>query len=98
MRAMILNEKASGHLELADLPRADLKSGEVRIKVHACGVCRTDLHVVDGELEHPKMPIVPGHEIVGTVIEVGHDVQGLLIGTRVGVPWLGFSYSRKSVV
>ena len=73
-------------VELADpQPRA----GEVRVAVAACGVCRTDLHVVDGELSHPKLPIIPGHEIVGRVDAVGPGVTGLEIGMRVGIPWLG---------
>jgi propanol-preferring alcohol dehydrogenase len=63
--------------------------GEVRIKVAACGVCRTDLHVVDGELPRPKLPLVPGHEIVGRVDALGPDVAGFELGQRVGVPWLG---------
>jgi alcohol dehydrogenase, propanol-preferring len=63
--------------------------GEVLIAVSACGVCRTDLHVVDGDLSDPKLPIIPGHEIVGRVIAKGNDVAALAIGSRVGVPWLG---------
>jgi len=65
--------------------------GEVRIAVTACGVCRTDLHVVDGELTEPKLPIVPGHEIIGRVVELGDGVSGLTAGQRVGVPWLGWA-------
>jgi propanol-preferring alcohol dehydrogenase len=73
-------------VELADpQPRA----GEVRVAVAACGVCRTDLHVVDGELPHPKLPIIPGHEVVGRVDAVGAGVTGLAAGMRVGIPWLG---------
>jgi propanol-preferring alcohol dehydrogenase len=63
--------------------------GEVLLRVEACGVCRTDLHVVDGELTHPKLPIIPGHEIVGRVAAVGPGVTGFALGSRVGVPWLG---------
>jgi propanol-preferring alcohol dehydrogenase len=63
--------------------------GEILVAISACGVCRTDLHVVDGELPHPKLPIVPGHEIVGRVEAVGSRVEGFTIGRRVGVPWLG---------
>jgi len=62
---------------------------EILVAVTACGVCRTDLHVVDGELEHPKLPIVPGHEIVGRVAATGAGVSGFAIGERIGVPWLG---------
>jgi propanol-preferring alcohol dehydrogenase len=64
-------------------------AGQLLIGVHACGVCRTDLHVVDGELAHPKRPIIPGHEIVGTVAALGNDVAGFQVGDRVGVPWIG---------
>ena len=63
--------------------------GEIRLRILACGVCRTDLHVVDGELTHPKLPVVPGHEIVGVVDALGTGVEGLSQGQRVGVPWLG---------
>jgi len=64
-------------------------AGEILIEVKACGVCRTDLHVVDGELTHPKLPVVPGHEIVGRVVSLGQGVSGFAVGERVGVPWLG---------
>lgn len=64
-------------------------SGEILVKVHACGVCRTDLHVVDGELAHPKLPLVPGHEVIGRVAAVGEAVEEFQVGDRVGVPWLG---------
>lgn len=67
------------------------RPGEVLIKVHACGVCRTDLHVVDGELTSPHLPCIPGHEVVGTVLALGADVEALAVGDRVGVPWLGFT-------
>jgi alcohol dehydrogenase, propanol-preferring len=66
-------------------------SGEVLIEIAACGVCRTDLHVVDGELPDPALPLVPGHEIVGRVAALGAGVEGLAVGGRVGVPWLGFT-------
>ena len=69
-------------------------SGEVRVRVRACGVCRTDLHVVDGELAFPGHPVVPGHEIVGTIEAIGAGVEGLAIGDRVGVPWLGWTCGR----
>jgi propanol-preferring alcohol dehydrogenase len=68
-----------------------LQSGEVRVRVSACAVCRTDLHVVDGELPDPKLPIVPGHEIVGHVIEIGAGVSPFSRGERVGIPWLGWT-------
>src|SRR3954470_4014591 len=65
--------------------------GQVLVKVNACAVCRTDLHVVDGELPEPKLPLVPGHEIVGLVEAIGEEVQDFAIGERVGVPWLGWT-------
>lgn len=67
------------------------RSGEILLKVHACGVCRTDLHLVDGELPHPKLPVVPGHEVVGRIVAVGDGVEHVQIGERVGVPWLGYA-------
>jgi propanol-preferring alcohol dehydrogenase len=72
-----------------DLPQPS--AHEVLIRVHACGVCRTDLHIVDGELSSPKLPLVPGHEIVGTVAVRGPAVEQLAVGDRVGVPWLGWT-------
>jgi len=75
----------------ADVPAPEVGPGEVRLRVRACGVCRTDLHVVDGELQEPKLPLVPGHQIVGTVEQLGAGVTGLAAGDRVGVPWLGWT-------
>ena len=66
------------------------------LRVHACGVCRTDLHIVDGELTHPLLPLIPGHQIVGTVEALGEDVSGLFVGQRVGVPWLGWTCGHCS--
>jgi propanol-preferring alcohol dehydrogenase len=86
---MIL-EKPDGILKLADIPVPKPGKGQILIEVHVCGVCRTDLHVLDGELSHPKLPLVMGHQVVGTIVEKGADTQ-LPIGTRVGVPWLGGS-------
>lgn len=63
--------------------------GELLINVRACGVCRTDLHVIDGDLSHPKLPLIPGHEVVGTIAALGDGVTGFSVGDRVGVPWLG---------
>ena len=76
-------------LEWTELPDREPGPGEVRVKVAACGVCRTDLHVVDGELPDPHLPIIPGHEIVGRIDRLGPGVTGLALGERVGVPWLG---------
>ena len=88
MRAMILDAPGQP-LRAADLPVPTPEPEQVLIRVRACGVCRTDLHVVDGELTHPKLPLVLGHQIVGTVVEVGEKVQQFSRGDRVGVPWLG---------
>jgi propanol-preferring alcohol dehydrogenase len=90
MRAMLLQETKKP-LVLQDIPKPKPKENELLIQVRACGVCRTDLHVKDGELPHPKLPLVLGHEIVGVVEELGKDVQGFQKGDRVGVPWLGGS-------
>jgi propanol-preferring alcohol dehydrogenase len=78
-------------LRLRDLPLPEPGPGQVRIRVRACGVCRTDLHILDGDLPDPGRPVVPGHEAVGPVEAVGAGVQGLAPGDRVGVPWLGFT-------
>ncbi len=87
MLAMVL-ERPGEPLRLSERPDPEPSDGEVRVRVAACGVCRTDLHVVDGELPQPKLPVVPGHEIVGRVEAIGRGVE-LDIGSRVGVPWLG---------
>jgi propanol-preferring alcohol dehydrogenase len=76
-------------LEWTELPDRTPGAGEIRLKVAACGVCRTDLHVVDGELPEPEVPIIPGHEIVGRIDAIGAGVEGLHLGQRVGIPWLG---------
>jgi alcohol dehydrogenase, propanol-preferring len=88
MQAMIL-EQPGVPLRLVERSDPRPAAGEVRVRVAACGVCRTDLHVVDGELPNPKLPIVPGHEIVGRIDMVGNGVSTLEPGQRVGVPWLG---------
>ena len=88
MQAMVLN-KIGGALQWTELADRRPGAGEIRVKVTACGVCRTDLHVVDGELPHPRVPIIPGHEIVGRIDLVGPGVEGLRVGDRVGIPWLG---------
>jgi propanol-preferring alcohol dehydrogenase len=88
MRAMIL-ETPRSPLVLRERPLPAPGPGEILVAVAACGVCRTDLHVVDGELPHPKLPLVPGHEIVGRVAALGAGVEGLAIGERIGVAWLG---------
>jgi len=88
MRAMVL-ERPGRPLEMRERSVPKPGPGEILIAVAACGVCRTDLHVVDGELTRPKLPIVPGHEIVGRVVEAGAGVSAFPVGARVGVPWLG---------
>jgi propanol-preferring alcohol dehydrogenase len=90
MRAMVLDQPRQ-KLRPAELERPSPLPGQVIIRVHACAVCRTDLHVVDGELPDPKPHLVPGHEIVGTVVEIGPGVDRFRIGERVGVPWLGWT-------
>jgi propanol-preferring alcohol dehydrogenase len=90
MRAMIL-ETPHQPLRLVDLPVPKPKPGQILIRVHACAVCRTDLHIVDGELKHPKIPLIPGHQIVGTVETLGEGVEDFQVGDRVGVPWLGYT-------
>src|SRR5438876_742172 len=87
---MILR-RAREPLQLVDVPKPQPKKGEVLIRIEACAVCRTDLHIVDGELAHPKLPLVPGHEIVGTVVESRLETDRFAIGDRVGVPWLGWT-------
>ena len=88
MNAMVLKRIGTA-LEWTELPDRQPGPGQIRVKVAACGVCRTDLHVVDGELPNPKVPIIPGHEIVGRIDAVGPGVEGLKVGERVGIPWLG---------
>ena len=90
MRAMVLHA-ARTQLQMAELQTPALGPSQILIQVRACGVCRTDLHVVDGELEHPKLPLVPGHEIIGVVAEMGAHAGRFALGDRVGVPWLGFT-------
>ncbi len=91
MRAMALTRFGLGHLDAVEMDTPAPRPGEVVVRVLACGVCRTDLHVVDGDLPDPAIPIVPGHEIVGRVEAVGRDVTTCVPGDRVGIPWLGWS-------
>ena len=90
MRAMVL-ERPGEPLRLTGLPRPTPGPGQLLLQVHACAVCRTDLHVVDGELPSPALPLVPGHEIVGTVAARGDGAERFALGDRVGVPWLGWT-------
>lgn len=95
MRAMLL-EKTGQALREAELPMPKPGPGQVLLRVSACAVCRTDLHVVDGELMEPKLPLVPGHEIVGTVKEKGQGAERFEVGDRVGIPWLGWTCGECS--
>jgi len=88
MHAMVLRSIGAA-LEWTELPDREPGPGQIRVEVAACGVCRTDLHVVDGDLPNPVLPIIPGHEIVGRVNAIGPGVEGLSLGERVGIPWLG---------
>src|SRR5512142_3298264 len=88
MRAMVL-EKSRSQLVMREMAVPSPGAAEVLVRVSACGLCRTDLHVVDGDLREPKLPLVPGHQIVGVVDQLGKEVEGFKLGDRVGVPWLG---------
>jgi propanol-preferring alcohol dehydrogenase len=90
MRAMVL-EKPQHALQLRDVPKPKPAKGQLLVRVATCAVCRTDLHVVDGELPDPKLPLIPGHQIVGRVEQIGTAVEGFSIGDRVGIPWLGWT-------
>src|SRR3977135_2919819 len=90
MHAMVL-EQARTTLVKRERESPAPPAGEILVEIAACGVCRTDLHVVDGELPHPKLPMVPGHEIVGRIAAIGSGVEALAVGERGGVPWLGFT-------
>ena len=90
MRAMIL-EKVNQPLQLKSIPVPKPNEKQVLIKIIACGVCRTDLHIVDGELPNPNLPLIPGHEIVGVVVKKGEEVKSLKEGQFVGIPWLAYT-------
>jgi propanol-preferring alcohol dehydrogenase len=90
MRAMVLVEQGKP-LVLREVPDPVAGPGQVLIQVHTCGVCRTDLHVADGDLTKPKLPLIMGHQIVGKALALGEGVHGVAVGDRVGVPWLGGS-------
>jgi len=90
MRAMVL-AKPRQPLVLRDVPKPNPEPGQLLVRVSACAVCRTDLHIVDGELPDPKLPLIPGHQIVGRVEAVGTGTEKFSIGERVGIPWLGWT-------
>lgn len=90
MKAMIF-KSAGQPLELKEVEIPAPGSDQVLVKVKACGVCRTDLHIVDGELAEPKIPLIPGHEIIGEIVKTGDQVEGFQPGDLVGIPWLGYT-------
>lgn len=90
MRAMVLKHQGQ-ELQCVQLPIPSPQENELLIKVHTCGICRTDLHVVDGDLKQPKLPVIPGHQIVGEIVKLGSAVSDFHIGQRIGVSWLGGS-------
>jgi propanol-preferring alcohol dehydrogenase len=91
MQAMVLNRPGAGVVDQVERDVPTPRPGEVLVRVRACGVCRTDLHLVDGELPPAEVPIVPGHEIVGVVEQIGPGVTEFAVGDRVGIPWLGYT-------
>jgi propanol-preferring alcohol dehydrogenase len=93
MRAAVL-DRSGARLRIADLPRPQPGQGQVLLRVRSCGVCRTDLHIVDGELTEPKLPLVPGHQVVGEVVELGQDASRFKLGERAGLAWLGWTCGR----
>jgi propanol-preferring alcohol dehydrogenase len=95
MKAMVL-KKQGERLSLEDIPVPSFGPQQVLVRVRACAVCRTDLHVTDGDLPHPKLPLVPGHEIVGTIEAIGDGVKGFKKGQKVGIPWLGYTCGECS--
>jgi len=98
MRAMVL-EKPKEPLELRDVPKPKAERGQLLVRVRTCAVCRTDLHVVDGELPNPKLPLIPGHQIVGRVEAIGEGADPKFhIGDRVGIPWLRLDGWRLCVL
>jgi propanol-preferring alcohol dehydrogenase len=93
MRAMVLEEPGQP-LVYKKVPVPKPAEGQVLIKIIACGICRTDLHVIDGELAHPKLPLIPGHEIIGQIIKTGALIENLKVNDLVGVPWLGYTCGK----
>src|ERR1700746_959009 len=92
MRAMVL-DKPTQPLQSRDVPKPKPARGQLLVRISACAVCRTDLHVVDGELPGPKLPPILGHQIAGRIEEIGGGVKGFSLGDRVGIPWLGWTDS-----
>src|ERR1041384_5840494 len=90
MRAMVL-EKPRSPLVLRDVPKPRPAAGQLLLRVSGCAVCRTDLHIVDGDLTEPKLPLILGHQIVGRIEQLGENVNGFSVGDRVGIPWVGWT-------
>jgi alcohol dehydrogenase, propanol-preferring len=90
MRAMVL-EKPGKPLVLRDVPKPKVGTGQLLVRIATCAVCRTDLHIVDGELPDPKLPLILGHQIIGRIADLGEGVEGFSIGDRIGIPWLGWT-------
>ena len=97
MRAMVLRQQKQP-LVMTDMPIPVPTDSQVLLRVNACGLCRTDLHVVDGDLQEPSLPLIPGHQIVGEIVSLGLAVSGLRTGQRVGVPWLGEAAATATIV
>ncbi len=95
MKAMVL-EEPNKPLELKELKIPEPDKHQVLVKINACGVCRTDLHIVDGELTQPKLPLIPGHEIIGEVVKSGKEVKSIQEGQKIGIPWLGYTCGQCS--
>src|SRR5262245_13654469 len=95
MRAMVLS-KPKDPLGEKELPIPEPRPGEVLVRIKTCAVCRTDLHVVDGDLPDPKLPLIPGHQIVGQVVDRGSNATRYRIGDRVGIPWLAWTCGHCS--
>jgi propanol-preferring alcohol dehydrogenase len=95
MRAMVL-EQVGKPLVLRECSVPQPRAGQIQLRIHACAVCRTDLHVIDGELPDPELPLIIGHEIVGRVARLGAGVTRISVGDRVGVPWLGWTCGKCS--
>ena len=97
MRAMVL-DKPKQPLQLRNVPKPKPGRGQLLVRISTCAVCRTDLHVVDGELPQPKLPLILGHQIVGRVEEIGEENSKFAIGDRVGIPWLGWTDGECAVL
>src|SRR5256885_14061406 len=93
MQAMVMEQQGKPLIN-KQVPLPVFSDDQVLVRVIACGVCRTDLHILDGELKHPKLPLIPGHEIIGEIIDIGKNVIHLKRGDVVGIPWLGYTCGK----